>query len=381
MKQIPITQAVKIARKRVQPFNGGRRYLSTGDLNVNVIKKLEPVTYEERPSRADLIVDTGDLIVARMQATKKVMLISEEESDVIVSTGFLTLEAKEGWDNDFLYFYFNSPNFQDQKDRLCTGATQKAINNAKFKEITIPEISLDDQKELVKSLLKADEVGKKRRKSLQLMEDYSQSLFDEMFGDPVLNEKGWDLIPLTEIGKYSSGGTPSKQNQEYWRGKFPWVSPKDMKTPYIYDSQNHISEKVFEETSLKIIPQNCLLIVVRGMILAHSFPTAINKVKISINQDMKAIELGENLLPVYTKKALDCMKSKLLSSISTAAHGTKRFDKDSMKKVLVPVPPLNLQKSFVSIIETQEKTKKIMEKQSQELEANFNALIQSAFSK
>jgi type I restriction enzyme S subunit len=110
-----------------------------------------------------------------------------------------------------------------------------------------------------------------------------------MFGDPVRNPKGWDVMPLPKVGSFVSGGTPSKSSKEFWDGTLPWVSRKDMKSLYIDDSEDHLSESVFKHTNLKLLHPGHVLIVVRGMILAHTFPVAVNRVAVSINQDMKAI--------------------------------------------------------------------------------------------
>lgn len=134
MKQISITKVVKIKNKRIEPFDGEREYLATGGLIKDKIKT-EPIKYNTKPSRADLLVCKNQLIVARMKGTNKVLLIDNNSSDLIVSTGFLVLEVQEGWHPRFLFHYFVSTYFQEQKDKLSIGATQKAINNTKFKEI------------------------------------------------------------------------------------------------------------------------------------------------------------------------------------------------------------------------------------------------------
>nr|WP_275067467.1 restriction endonuclease subunit S [Leptospira levettii] len=200
-----------------------------------------------------------------------------------------------------------------------------------------------------------------------------------MFGDPVRNEKGWECVPLTKAGTLISGGTPSKEREDFWDGDFPWVSPKDMKVSFIYDSIDHISPKVFDETNLKKIDPDNLLLVVRGMILAHSFPTAINKVSVSINQDMKALIPFSFFTILYLKSCLDSMRNQILSNITTASHGTKKLDFDMMEKILVPVPPLALQNQFAAVVEKVEALKEKYQESLRELEALYGSLSQRAF--
>jgi type I restriction enzyme S subunit len=88
--------------------------------------------------------------------------------------------------------------------------------------------------------------------------------------------KGWEWVRLGEI-VYSEGGkTPSKANKEYWdKGDILWVSPKDMKTPYIIDSEDKITSIALQETSIPLVPVGSLLIVVRSGILKRTIPLAI----------------------------------------------------------------------------------------------------------
>ena len=109
---------------------------------------------------------------------------------------------------------------------------------------------------------------------------------------PYLLPNGWEWIRLGELGGFLGGGTPSKERAEFWDGKIPWVSPKDMKRPYMDDSIDHVSPLGVENSSGKMIPKGSLLMDVRGMILAHSFPVALAMRELTINQDMKAMQLA-----------------------------------------------------------------------------------------
>ncbi|END23274.1 type I restriction modification DNA specificity domain protein, partial [Escherichia coli P0301867.8] len=208
-----------------------------------------------------------------------------------------------------------------------------------LKEVKIPipykdgQPDFDYQTRVVYLLGKIEGMIALRKQHLQQLDSLLESVFLELFGDPVRNDKGWDIVPFHKVGKFISGGTPSKSRDDFWNGDFPWVSPKDMKTTKIDNAIDHISETVFEQTSLKRIAPNHLLIVVRGMILAHSFPVAINSVDIAINQDMKAIKPVKDINVVYLLNCLNSLKRQLLKLISTAGHGTRKFDSVSMEKL------------------------------------------------
>jgi type I restriction enzyme S subunit len=251
--------------------------------------------------------------------------------------GVKVLKPSKNCDPKFLYHYLRHAN-------IPNAGYSRHYKFVKELRITLPP--LVEQRRIAAILDKADALRAKRREAIAKLDQLLHSVFLDMFGDPVTNPKRWPLLGLTQIGQWKSGATPSKSENSYWTGSFPWVSPKDMKISTIFDAQDHVSELAFSETNLKCIEPGHLLIVVRGMILAHSFPTAINAVPIAINQDMKAILPISKLDVVYLKAAVDALKVKILSVVSTAGHGTRRLDTRDASEVMVPVPPIGLQEKY-----------------------------------
>jgi type I restriction enzyme, S subunit len=280
---------------------------------------------------------------------------------------------------EYLNYFFQSQEYRAKISSLAQGAN---INNLKNENIDCLEVlipPLAEQQRIATILDKADALRQKNKQLLAAYDKLLQSVFLDMFGDPVTNPKRWEKIPFSKCGRFISGGTPSKKNKSYWNGNFPWVSPKDMKTPIIYDSEDHISEGVFKETSLKKIAKNNVLIVVRGMILTHSFPVAINNVEIAINQDMKAIELKNNINNVYLLYCLKLLRRQIIDLISSAGHGTKKFDSVAFERLFIPIPDGKIQNQFAQIVENIESQKALVKQSIQESEDLFNGLVQKAF--
>jgi type I restriction enzyme S subunit len=260
-----------------------------------------------------------------------------------------------------------------------TGATIPHISRKALEDLEVPVISMNGQLHIAHILSKAENLIAQRKESIRLLDEFLKSTFLEIFGDPVINEKKWKAIPFLNVGKFTSGGTPNKERLDFWNGDFPWVSPKDMKVSRIIDSQDHIASLVFQETTLKRIPRDHLLIVVRGMILAHSFPVAINEVDVAINQDMKAILPKSDLKLIYLQHCLNAMKRQILDLISSAGHGTKKIDVSAMRKLFIPVPPIELQTQFARIVEKTEALKAQYQQSLRELENLYGSLSQRAF--
>ena len=207
MDKVNILDAIEITNNRVKQFDGSKRYLATGDLIGEKINgRIVSVDYATKPSRADLLVNKGDIIVARMQATNKVLLIDKNTDDLIVSTGFLTLKPRKDCDSSYLTHYFRSEIFQRQKNKYCSGATQKAINNGAFGKLQVPSYSLNEQISIAKNLDHAESLRQKRKEQLALLDDYLKSVFLDMFGDPVENEKKWKMGKLSDFTRHLTSG-------------------------------------------------------------------------------------------------------------------------------------------------------------------------------
>lgn len=160
----------------------------------------------------------------------------------------------------------------------------------------------------------------------------------------------WRIVALRFLVDFVSGGTPNTGTQAYWGGPIPWVSPKDMKVDEIVDAEDHVTELALRDTTLKIIPPRAVLVVVRGMILAHSFPVAVTAVPVTVNQDMKALICREQILPEYLHAFLRGAEKQVVALADTSAHGTKKLETELLGQLPICVPPLEEQHEIVSRI-------------------------------
>jgi type I restriction enzyme S subunit len=136
------------------------------------------------------------------------------------------------------------------------------------------------------------------------------------------------------------GSTPNKSNDDYWRnGDVPWVSPKDMKVPVISDSEDHITELALEESTLRLFEPPTVLMVVRGMILAHTYPVALTSAPVTINQDMKGLTPKAECSTEYLALLLRGISGVILGIVEESAHGTKVLRTDLWKSTEVFLPP------------------------------------------
>jgi type I restriction enzyme S subunit len=161
----------------------------------------------------------------------------------------------------------------------------------------------------------------------------------------------WLRVPLGKAGEWLGGGTPSKSQSEYWEGNTPWVSPKDMKTFLINDSQDHISDSAIAGSAVKLIPKGSILMVVRGMILARAFPVALTSREVTINQDIKALIPCESEAVEFLLLALRALETDVLAAIDRSSHGTCKLRTAALESILIPIPPLAEQHRIVARVD------------------------------
>lgn len=137
------TNLATVIKPGINNFIGKKTYLATGDVNGNSISdKAKSITYINRESRANMQPTYNSVWFAKMKDSVKHIVITDKSSDLvdqcILSTGFCGLQA-----NDttvcYLAAYISQPQFEQTKDMLAHGATQKAISNSDLINIAILE--------------------------------------------------------------------------------------------------------------------------------------------------------------------------------------------------------------------------------------------------
>lgn len=190
------------------------------------------------------------LLFAKMQATKKTILIDNVSEQYVYSTGFCAVKPIETIINqNCLYHLLMSDMFLKQKDKNCSGATQKAITNAGLEKIIISVPPLEQQDSIAEKLDLISELIKNQRKGLQELDELVKSRFVEMFGDPVSNPFEWDKVPLSELADIKIGPFGSLLHKDdYIEDGHPLVNPSHIKDGKIVtDNKLTISDEKFWE--------------------------------------------------------------------------------------------------------------------------------------
>lgn len=134
------------------------------------------------------------------------------------------------------------------------------------------------------------------------------------------------------------------------RGDIPWASAKDMKVDCLFDTEDHITQYAIEEGAAALVPSGAVVVVVRGMILAKTFPVALTMRDLAINQDLKAVTCGERLRPEFLAWYLRGTSDESLCRLDEAGHGTKALRMDAWTSLEFSLPSLDEQAEIAAFI-------------------------------
>ena len=239
-----------------------------------------------------------------------------------------------------------------------------------LKDIIIPIPNVKTQEKIVEFLDKSQELIEKRKEQIEALDELVKSRFIEMFGDPIINSKGWDTIKLGDIMLKGNINIPS--SEKYWNLNLDVIEPGTGK----------IIKKIIvdvDEIGSSTYPFN------NNMVLYSKLRPYLNKVVIPDGYGMATTELVP-LIP-NDKQLKKIFLAELLRSESfvryanTLSSGARmpRMPMNEFRKFRCIVPSLKLQEDFCNIVKQTDKLKEDMEASLKELEDNFNSLMQRAF--
>ena len=242
---------------------------------------------------------------------------------------------------------------------------------------------MDEQKRIASLLARADRLRQLRRTAHDLSDSVLQSVFLEMYGDPLINDKCWEVRTLRSVSlKFSDGPFGSDLKTEHY-------VPNGVRVirlqnigvgKLIDDDQAYISEKHFEEVSKhRCLPGDVIVGTLgdpnlRAMILPDSIPQALNKadcVQIRVNP-----KICNNQ---YVCWLLNMPHTLQLASGMIHGQTRARINMGRLAELEVPIPPVSLQEEFAGVVARVEGLRGRMSEAERQVNGLFEGLLSEGF--
>jgi len=344
-------------------FHGTKKYISTGAVATTEIDESEvvEVTYEDRPSRANLSAEAGDILFAKMQGTRKTLLLDSETEKNIYSTGFYAVRANpEVITTECLYYLIDSELFLAQKDKNCSGATQKAITNGGMAKIEISVPPLSEQGILVDKLKHLTQLIADKKKQLNLFDEIIKSRFIEMFGTLSSNEQNFKVLTIESLCSLIKDGT--HQTPTYTEDTingFKFLSSKDVMSKKIdWSDIKYIPSDLHEKLYAVVKPiKNDILMSKNGVNYGVAAVNDTDEV-FDIYVSLALLRPKTDIInPVYFRSAINSPDTKRQFDSSIKGIGVPNLHLGEIKKTKILVPPVDKQNEYVSFVEQVDKSK------------------------
>lgn len=368
----------EISGSSVKRYEGKRKYIATGDILDNKIISFEEVDYEHKPSRANQNVEIGDVIFAKMQNTKKVIIITKENVNNIYSTGFYVIKPKENVTSKFLFWLFNSKKFNYDKDKNCKGATQKAINNEGLNKIEIKVLpTIQEQLEIINKLDKTQEIIDIRKEQIKHLDELIKSQFVEMFGD-IKNTK-YEVMKLENITNLITDGEHKKPNYTD-KGK-PFISVINITTGDLkFDDCKFVSEEDTIKFQKRCNPKNGDILYTKvGATYGRSAIVDTDR-DFSLYVSVCLIKPKKELInPIFLNYTMKQPYVKAQADKCIKGIGVPDLHLIEIKNFNIIVPPLDLQNKFADFVKQIDKQKFNLQKSLEEIQKLQESLMNKYF--
>ena len=325
-----------------------------------------------------IIASPGDVIIAITSedidgSCKSVVWLGNY--DIAVSAHAAIL--KHNMNGKFIAYYLRSNTFFTQKLKYTRGFKVMEIKTKDLAKLVLPIPPKPTQLSIVSELDKLNELIRIKKEQLKDYDALAQSIFYEMFGDPVVNEKGWEVKTFGECFSIGAGGTPSTKVKEYWdNGTIPWIGSNMCQNCIITETDGKfITEEGLTHSSTKLLAPGTVLVALVGATIGK---VGLLRIETCTNQNVAFIKVQET--ETFTSEFVYYHLMGLYGEFMKIGQGNfKMANQGFIKLLTISLPPLPLQHSFAQKIEQIEQQKAAIQKTITDLETLLAARMQYWF--
>ena len=332
------------------------------------------------------VLEYGDLLFSHINSKtyigRTVVYVPENDEQIIHGMNLLRLKLDFDLISPFFFqYYTRTDKFKAQvANRRKDAVNQSSITTTDIKTISLPVPPIAEQEKIVAELDCLSEIIEKKKQQLKELDALAQSIFYEMFGDPVENDKGWEVKKLGEVCDVRDGTHDSPKYLEH--SEYLLVTSKNITSDGDIDftTANYISKEDYDAINKRsYVDFGDIIMAMIGTIGKPIIVKETSRKFCIKNVALIKFEESTSVTNTYIQA--------LLSNNSYASYiqgnnkgGTQKFIAlGTIRKLLTPIPPLTLQQEFASKIESIEKQKELIAQSIKETETLFNSRMDYYF--
>lgn len=328
-------------------------------------------------------VKEDDIIISCSGTIGKIAIVPRNADKGIINQALLkiSLDHNKMLPKYFKYL-FDSDFMQKRILKNAMGSSIKNVASVKIlKKITFPVPPIVEQKKIINRIEgQITQIEMMKREAQKQMESV-EVLFDSIINAEIMTAKtnlpkNWYLLKIEEICDLKTGGTPSKNNQEYFGGNIKWIVSGDVNNEFIFDVDGRITELGSQNSNARMLPKDSVLMALNGQGKTRGTVAVLNA-EATCNQSIIAFipknreQLDYMFLFYYLKGCYQKLRNL------TGDNERSGLSMRVLRPFQIIVPPIDIQKKLVHVLKKQDDGIKEISKNIHEQKDCIGALLES----
>ncbi len=321
------------------------------------------------------ILTPSDIIIALRGIIGRSALVGSELAGCNLTRGIARISPKsELFDSNFILQTLNASTFQNSINRQANGSALQEISIATLRKASILHPPLPEQRKIAEILSVWDRAIEVSEALLATATAQKRSLMQSLLTGhrrfPEFEGQAWKEVRLGDVCSTWSGGTPSRNKPEFYRGNIPWIKSGEVNAARITATKEFITETALKESSAKMVEPETVLVAMYG---ATAGVVSVSGIHAAINQAILAISPNEGILHSYL---LYAVQSKMEQTKRITQGGQPNLNAQILRAVKIATPCLKEQQKISDIIKSSQNEIDAYIKNSQHLRTEKKALMQ-----
>lgn len=333
-------------------------------------------------------VKMGDILISMSGSIGKISrYLYTEPSLLNQRVGKFEITKEDKLDKEYLFYFLRSNQFQRAVIKDSNGCVVSNISAKSISDCSIPVPLLESQKKIVNILKRAENTLEKRMESIKLLDELVKSQFIEMCANGASDYKNWEKVRIEDIAEKKKAsmrtgpfGSSLLHSEFVDEGVFVLGIDNAVENHFTWNKMRYITEEKYEKLKNYTVFSGDIIITIMGTVgrsavIPENFPKSIN------TKHLACITLNKAIANPYFISYCIHEHPYVIQQLKKQSKGAimDGLNLTIIKSIKIPLPPTEVQEQFVHFLKQVDKLKFEMEKSLEELENNFNSLMQRAF--